>query len=134
MHAPPKSDKWEDEESLVFRHGNEDERVHTQTNVMQHLKSELHCKKMIISKNDIQVSKVVGQGNFSTPNNSHNFHTIMLTSVAGESGLVYCGYLDIGGGRDMVAVKTCKGKKHCIHHRHIFYSSAVTTSPVTYKR
>ena len=85
VYAPPKSDKWEDEESLVFRHGNEDECVHTQTNVMQHLKSELHCKKMIISKNDIQVSKVVGQGNFSTPNNSHNFHTTMLTSVLQES-------------------------------------------------
>ena len=40
--------------------------------------------------------------------------------VAGESGLVYCGYLDIGRGRDIyVAVKTCKGKKHYIRHRHI---------------
>ena len=29
---------------------------------------------------------------------------------AGESGVVYCGYLDSGGGRDMVAIKTCKGK------------------------
>ena len=28
----------------------------------------------------------------------------------GESGVVYCGYLDSGGSRDMVAIKTCKGK------------------------
>ena len=76
------------------------------------------------SKNDIQVSKVVGQGSFLTPNNSvevFSYNNAHLC-VAGESGLVYCGYLDIGGGRDMVAVKTCKGKKHYIHHRHIFYS------------
>ena len=26
--------------------------------------------------------------------------------------MVYCGYLDSGGGRDMVAVKTCKGNKY----------------------
>ena len=83
VYAPPKSDTWEDEESLVIRHGNEDERVHTQTNVMQQLKSELHCKKMIISKNDIQVSKVVGQGNFSTPNNS--LQVFSYTSVSQES-------------------------------------------------
>ena len=102
-------------------------------NVMQQLKSELHCKKMIFAKNDIQVSKVVGQGSFSAPNNSlevfscNNAHL----RVAGESGLVYCGYLDIGGGRDLVAVKTCKGKKHYIRHRYIFYSFFVTTSPIT---
>ena len=102
-------------------------------NVMQQLKSELHCKKMIFAKNDIQVSKVVGQGSFSAPNNSlevfscNNAHL----RVAGESGLVYSGYLDIGGGRDLVAVKTCKGKKHYIRHRYIFYSFFVTTSPIT---
>ena len=102
---------------------------------MQQLKSELHCKKMIISKNDIKVSKVVGQGSFLTPNNSLEVFSYNNADfcVTGESGLVYCGYLDIGGGRDMVAVKTCKGKKHYIHHRHIFYSCVVTTSPVTCK-
>ena len=29
----------------------------------------------------------------------------------GESGLVYRGYLDSEAGRDMVAIKTCKGMK-----------------------
>ena len=29
----------------------------------------------------------------------------------GESGLVYRGYIEIGGGKDVVAIKTCKGKK-----------------------
>ena len=86
VYAPPKFDKWEDEESLVFRHGNEDERVHTQTNVMQHLKSELYCKKINISKNDIQVSKVVGQGSFQPQTTLLKcFHTTMLTSVLQES-------------------------------------------------
>ena len=125
VYAPPKSNKWKDEESLVFRHGNEDERVHTQINVMQQLQSELHCKKMIISKNDIQVSKVVGQGRFLTPNNSlkvFSYNNNAHLCVAGESGLVYCGYLDIGGGRDMVAVKTCKGKKHHITSVIVTYS------------
>ena len=121
--------------SLVCRHSNEDEHVHKDINVMQQLKSELHCKKMIFSKNDIHISKVVGQGSFSTSNNSHvvfsynNAHFC----VAGESGLVYCGYLDIEGGKDIVAVKTCKGKKHYISHCHIFHSFFVTTSPVTCK-
>ena len=106
--------------------------MHKDINVMQQLKSELHCKNFF-SKNDIHASKVVEQGSFSMSNNSrvvflyNNAHL----RVTGESGLVYCGYLDIGGGRDMVAVKTCKGKKHYIHHRHIFYSFVVTTSPIT---
>ena len=119
----------------MCRHDNEDEPVHKDINVMQQLKSELHCKNMIFSKNDIHISKVVGQGSFSTSNNSRvvfSYNNAHL-HVAGESGLVYCGYLDIGGGRDVVAVKTCKGKKHYISHRHIFYSFAVTTSPVTCK-
>ena len=34
----------------VYRHGNEDEHVHKDINVMQQLKSDLHCKKMIFSK------------------------------------------------------------------------------------
>ena len=120
---------FEFKKSLVYRHGNEDEPVHNYMNVMQQLKSELYCKNMIFSKNDIQVSKVVGQGSFSAPNNYlevFSYNNAHLC-VAGESGLVYCGYLEIGGGRDMVAVKSCKGKKHCIHHHHIFYSFIVTT-------
>ena len=32
----------------------------------------------------------------------------------GSSGLVYCGYLDKGGHRDIVAIKTCKGTKFYI--------------------
>ena len=35
---------------------------------------------------------------------------IFMLLYAGESGVVYCGYLDSGGGSDMVAIKTCKGK------------------------
>ena len=34
-------------------------------------------------------------------------HTYSL--FPGSSGLVYCGYLDGGGNREIVAIKTCKG-------------------------
>ena len=40
------------------------------------------------------------------------YKTLMDFCYTGESGLVYCGYLDSKGGRDMVAIKTCKGKDH----------------------
>ena len=36
-------------------------------------------------------------------------HTYSL--FPGNSGLVYCGYLDGVGDRDIVAIKTCKGTK-----------------------
>ena len=41
--------------------------------------------------------------------------------ITGESGLVYCGYLQSVSGRDMVAVKTCKGIRTTI----IYYCSVV---------
>ena len=46
---------------------------------------------------------------------SHDFGTLTFTYIVcftGESGVVYSGYLDSGGGRDMVAIKTCKGMKY----------------------
>ena len=33
---------------------------------------------------------------------------------AGESGLVYSGYLDRGGIRNLVAIKTCKSKRNYV--------------------
>ena len=86
-----------------------DEGVHNQEDDMvQQLNQELSLKGMIYSKNCIQLTKVVGQGKLhSTP------QTFILTfCYAGESGLVYCGYLDSGGDTDMVAIKTCRGSKY----------------------
>ena len=49
--------------------------------------------------------------------NKNRFHLrFCMFCCAGESGLVYCGYLDSGGGGEMVAVKTCRGKEYPIHH------------------
>ena len=86
-----------------------------QENLLQQLNQELSRKKALISKKDLQLSKVVGQGIYITI--KYNQHELLTSDIyTGESGLVYCGYLDSGGGRDMVAIKTCKGKKCQLHH------------------
>ena len=36
--------------------------VHHQPNLVEQVKSELDCKKMLLSKNSINISNVVGQG------------------------------------------------------------------------
>ena len=88
------------------------EHVSHQPSLVQQLTFELSQKKMIVSKNCIHLSKVVGQGlcmhSYTQPTK------LIFTSVVyiGESGLVYCGYLDRGGARNMVAIKTCKGKEN----------------------
>ena len=88
-----------------------DEHVSHQLSLVQKLNSELSQKKMIFSKNHIHLSKVVGQGLYVRiyiyihPTNIYHCYV-------GESGLVYRGYLDSGGARDMVAIKTCKGKRN----------------------
>ena len=48
---------------FVCRGGNEDKCVHNQSDLVQQLNQVLSGKNMIFSKNSIQVSKVVGQGN-----------------------------------------------------------------------
>ena len=78
--------------------------------MVQQLNWELSHKDMIFSKNCIQLTKVVGQGRLSL-NKANYVLTFCMFSCTGESGLVYCAYLDSGNGRDMVAVKTCKGNK-----------------------
>ena len=44
----------------------------------------------------------------------------------GEAGVVYRGYLDSGGGRNMVAIKTCKGTKYLLDHLHFVYGAYVS--------
>ena len=40
--------------------------VHHQPNLVEQVKSELECKKMLLSKNSINISNVVGQGKQSS--------------------------------------------------------------------
>ena len=40
--------------------------VHHQPNLVEQMKSELDCKKMLLSKNSISISNVVGQGKQSS--------------------------------------------------------------------
>ena len=76
--------------------------------MVQQLNRQLSLKGMIYSKKCIQLTKVVGQGRLhSTPPKF-----ILTFCYAGESGLVYCGYLDRGGVSDMVAIKTCRGNMY----------------------
>ena len=51
--------------SLFCREDNRDGDVHFEPNVVQQVNLELSRKKMAISKNCIQLSKVVGQGRVS---------------------------------------------------------------------
>ena len=39
-------------------------------------------------------------------------HIYITYNFTGESGLVYRGYIEREGYKDMVAIKTCKGMKH----------------------
>ncbi|CAI8052095.1 Tyrosine-protein kinase transforming protein SEA [Geodia barretti] len=54
---------------------------------IEHLKTDLDRKGMIVPKQLLELSSVVGQG---------------------ESGLVYRGYINYASGKKIVAVKTCK--------------------------
>ena len=83
-----------------------------QRSLVQQLKLELSHKNMIFPKKCIHLSKVVGQGMFWKIICYEVLYTDNCLCFTGESGVVYCGYLESGGGRDMVAVKTCKGMKY----------------------
>ena len=86
-----------------------DGHVHHHPNLVQQLNLELSQKKMIFSTNHIQVSKVVGQGSTLLYIYCAYPQCCSPLLCTGESGLVYCGYLDSVSGRDIVAIKTCKG-------------------------
>ena len=72
---------------------------------MQHLRQQLENKKMIYSKDQIQLSTTVGQGIMAI------LHIINVecNNPLGESGLVYKGYVTTSIGKELVAVKTGKG-------------------------
>ena len=75
--------------------------------LLQHLRKQLTNKKMIYSKNQLQLSTTVGQGSFCV---YALFRYYMRYKFSGESGLVYKAYINTAIGKELVAVKTGKGK------------------------
>ena len=75
------------------------------------LQEQLESKKMIYSKNQLQLSSTVGQG---------ILYTIPIMSftlsISGESGLVYKAYMNTAVGKELVAVKTGKGYTINLHY------------------
>ena len=65
----------------------------------------------------LTINVLLESGNFT--NEPSNIITVGIQQCspfcyAGESGLVYSGYLDRGGIRDLVAIKTCKSKRNYV--------------------
>ena len=77
---------------------------------VEQLQQELSKKNMIFSKDSIEISKVIGQGtcihNIECCSNRYMYISYILT---GESGVVHRGYFKTRGGKQLVAIKTCKG-------------------------
>ena len=65
---------------------------------------------MIFSKDELQLTSIVGQGASTVLSSSSLIQIIIL----GESGLVYKGYLDTAIGKELVAIKTAKGRRTII--------------------
>ena len=73
---------------------------------MQQIRDKLETKKMIYSKDQIELTATIGQGS-----NACVFIRVMKIVIAGESGLVYRGYIKTAIGKELIAVKTGKGTK-----------------------
>ena len=90
--------------------------------ILQQIQGKLERKKMIYSKDRIELTATIGQGS-----NARVFIRVMKIVIAGESGLVYRGYIKTAIGNELIAVKTGKGtKKQCNQfycHLHILHSS-----------
>ena len=77
--------------------------------ILQQIQGKLERKKMIYSKDRIELTATIGQGS-----NACVFIRVMKIVIAGESGLVYRGYIKTAIGNELIAVKTGKGtKKQC---------------------
>ena len=76
--------------------------------LLLHLQEQLESKKMIYSKNQLQLSSTIGQGIYIPD----IFHFAIIILIAGESGLVYKAYINTAVGKELVAVKTGKGILH----------------------
>ena len=81
------------------------------SSLLQHLQEQLTNKNMIFTKNQIQLSNTVGQGISYTHFKSQ---LVCMIIISGESGLVYKAYINTAIGRELVAVKTGKGKMYIV--------------------
>ena len=72
----------------------------------EQLRQELSEKRMLFSKNELELSSTVGQGLLATYLSCCNLYHVISK---GESGQVYKGYLNTALGKELVAVKTGKG-------------------------
>ena len=77
---------------------------------VQQLQWDLSKKNMFFSKDSIEICRIVGQGIrtcmqiwcvYSANGQVHYF--------TGESGVVYRGYFNTRAGKQLIAIKTCKG-------------------------
>ena len=75
------------------------------------LEKHLYEEGMIISKKCLELSCVIGQGMCHFLHLNPNNKVTSLIAYTGESGLVYRGYINHGSTKELIAVKTCKGKK-----------------------
>ena len=94
-----------------------------ETSFSAQLKEELKNKRMIFTRDELQLSTIVGQGEFENvlkhamPKRYRDEYFL-----SGESGLVYKAYLSTPLGKELVAVKTGKGiaiiQKYFQYHTH----------------
>ena len=98
-----------------------------QGDLIEQLQKQLSKKHMLFEKHHLELGKIVGQGMLgyfhsymmaqlnqsltasSSIKHIHVFSLYVNCSNAGESGLVYRGYLKSGTATSLVAIKTGKG-------------------------
>ena len=78
--------------------------------VLEQLQQDLSKKNMFFSKDSIEIFKVIGEGMYM------NMVCVVLMDIyvchiflTGQSGVVYRGYFKTQAGKQLVAIKTCKG-------------------------
>ena len=106
MHRSPLDTNSPAVESVYSDNENVGERERPTSPIItlrKQLQDELSQKHMLFGKHHIQLGGVVGQGNFCDELKPCKMY------VAGESGLVYRGYITTGEGCELVAIKTGKG-------------------------
>ena len=74
---------------------------------------------MIYLKDQLELTTIVGQGNFHI---IHLEDILQNIIISGESGLVYKGYIKTSVGKELVAIKTGKGMNilECMLHASVY--------------
>ena len=80
-----------------------------QSSLLERLKQQLENKRMIYLKDQLELTTTVGQGKFYITDFEHK-QDILQNNISGESGLVYKGYIKTSVGKQLVAIKTGKGR------------------------